>query len=64
MGEPVSDDRTRDGDGAEGIDESATSELERLRATATSLSELSLGLNEMVETLARIMARDDIHLED
>ena len=43
---------------------SSLSELEKLRATATSLSELSTGLNEMVETLARIIARDEGLLED
>jgi len=50
----------------EGLRATATSlsELERLRATATSLSELSTGLNEMVETLARIIARDEGRLED
>ncbi|MBW4029914.1 MAG: hypothetical protein HIU57_04450 [Acidobacteria bacterium] len=40
-------------------DPRATSELERLRATATSLGELSMGLNEMVETLSRMIAQDE-----
>lgn len=51
-------------EGAEVNDRRATSELERLRATATSLSELSMGLNEMVETLSRIIARGETRLED
>ena len=70
-------DQSGESDESEGVDARATdevgssragatplSELERLRATATSLSELSTGLNEMVETLARIIARDEGPLED
>lgn len=51
-------------DVVEGADRGASSELEKLRATASSLSELSMGLNEMVETLSRIIARDEVPLED
>ena len=59
----------RDGvDEADNADEGAahgvSSELEKLRATASSLSELSTGLNAMVETLSRIIARGEVPLED
>lgn len=68
----MNDDRDRSGDAAEvgevergvGKEFRASSELEKLRATASSLSELSTGLNEMVETLSRIIARRDVPLED
>jgi hypothetical protein len=68
----MNDDRNRSGDAAElheadrGVDSEfrASSELEKLRATASSLSELSAGLNEMVETLSRIIAGDDVPVED
>jgi hypothetical protein len=57
----VNDDRDPTGDAAEFR---ASCELEKLRATASSLSELSAGLNEMVETLSRIMAHRDVPFED
>ena len=58
-------DETDEVDGVvEGTDRGASRELEKLRATASSLSELSMGLNEMVETLSRIIARDEVPLED
>ncbi len=57
----MNDDRDPNADVAE---VRASRELEKLRATASSLSELSTGLNEMVETLSRIIARRDVPLED
>ena len=57
-------DETDEVDVVEGADRGASSELERLRATASSLSELSTGLNEMVEILSRILARDEVARED